>query len=1002
MKKIVLAIALIISGVSLWSQGVVISEIYGGGGSGGATFKSDYIELYNPSNADIVMTNWSVQYASTTGTSWSVAAFSGTIKAKSYFLLEQGTGTSGADLPANDAKGGLNMSATNAKIALVNNNTALVGVNPQPNVAIIDLVGYGPTASAFEGTAPAPLLNATTSAERKANATSTTGSMSAGGIDEFAGNGYDSNNNNEDFVTRSPNPQNSASPKEGGSSTAPILTTTATSFNFGSITINTVSPEFQFSITSANLTDNVLVKAPSSFRLSKTASGTYADSLTFSKEELSSPTAVFVRFYPTQLTGYSGDITLSSVGVPTVKVGVIGFGNAVGNYIFDFNLCAGSISDGFTQFSVSGAQTWLCTTFGRDASSSNGTGSAANGVQISGFANAANVPNEDWLISPAIDLLTGTNNFPLLSFYSRSRFAGESLQLKVSENYPGTGSPTAAGVTWKTFNGKFPSLDSDVWTLSSDINLSEYKGKKIYIAWVYVSTANAASRWTLDDITIINSTMPPSPYLSIDKQSIAYEYTTNATSKLDSINIIGENLTGMIRLTTKSPFSLSVNNTTFDTLVNLPVVSGSFNGKVYVRFNPTLNAALFEGNVSINTQGIIERKIIVNGNTLNPEVSFDVVNWNIEWFSGPNGPTDDFLQEKNALKLMRKMDADVYACTEIVDTVAFKALVDSLGSKVGDYKYFVSKYASNASDANSINYDSGQKLAFVYRSSIVKPIKVEPLLYTADANSLIYNYWASGRFPYMMEADVTLNGITKRIHFIVIHAKAQNSADAYLRRKNAAIALKDYMDKNLGKANIVLLGDYNDDLDFTVASASEAGADYPKSSYSVIVDDSINYKALTLQLSRLGEKSTASFSDVIDHVTISDDLYPTYVQGTTQILNELTLNIPSYASTTSDHYPVMTRYLFDPRTSIKEINKNASDVKVYPNPLSEELNIEIKFDGGSSRKHIILMDVSGKLHYAEYSYADKLAIPTGKLSSGMYILSVSNDAGRVTRKVVKL
>ena len=33
---------------------VVISEIYGGGGNGGAPYKNDFIELYNPTDPEIV------------------------------------------------------------------------------------------------------------------------------------------------------------------------------------------------------------------------------------------------------------------------------------------------------------------------------------------------------------------------------------------------------------------------------------------------------------------------------------------------------------------------------------------------------------------------------------------------------------------------------------------------------------------------------------------------------------------------------------------------------------------------------------------------------------------------------------------------------------------------------------------------------------------------------------------------------------------------------------
>src|SRR5207248_3664064 len=51
---------------------VVISQIYGGGGNAGATYKNDFIELFNRSSNTVDVTGWSVQYNSNTGTgSWS-------------------------------------------------------------------------------------------------------------------------------------------------------------------------------------------------------------------------------------------------------------------------------------------------------------------------------------------------------------------------------------------------------------------------------------------------------------------------------------------------------------------------------------------------------------------------------------------------------------------------------------------------------------------------------------------------------------------------------------------------------------------------------------------------------------------------------------------------------------------------------------------------------------------------------------------------------------------
>ncbi len=49
---------------------VTISQIYGGGGNTGSLFNNDYVELYNPTNSPIDISNWQIAYASATGTSW--------------------------------------------------------------------------------------------------------------------------------------------------------------------------------------------------------------------------------------------------------------------------------------------------------------------------------------------------------------------------------------------------------------------------------------------------------------------------------------------------------------------------------------------------------------------------------------------------------------------------------------------------------------------------------------------------------------------------------------------------------------------------------------------------------------------------------------------------------------------------------------------------------------------------------------------------------------------
>lgn len=176
---------------------VVIAEIYGGGGNPGATYLNDYIVLYNPTALPVDLSNWSLQYHTATLTtgSWSKVDLSQTIGAQSYYLVRfASAGPNGIPLPIfpNDSTTIIGLGNSSGKVALVNNQTALVGDFALPNASVIDFVGYGTTATMFEGFGPAPgPANATSSIRRKDNGGNNTYGVS--------GSGWDSDNNNSDF-----------------------------------------------------------------------------------------------------------------------------------------------------------------------------------------------------------------------------------------------------------------------------------------------------------------------------------------------------------------------------------------------------------------------------------------------------------------------------------------------------------------------------------------------------------------------------------------------------------------------------------------------------------------------------------------------------------------------------------------------------------------------------------------------------------------------------------
>src|SRR5437867_1285588 len=97
---------------------LVISQVYGGGGNSGATWRNDFVELFNPTNNTINFAGWSLQYASAAGafTITNTTFLTGSIPAGGYYLVQEAAGanTSATPLPTPDAIGNIAMSATNA------------------------------------------------------------------------------------------------------------------------------------------------------------------------------------------------------------------------------------------------------------------------------------------------------------------------------------------------------------------------------------------------------------------------------------------------------------------------------------------------------------------------------------------------------------------------------------------------------------------------------------------------------------------------------------------------------------------------------------------------------------------------------------------------------------------------------------------------------------------------------------------------------------------------
>lgn len=277
-------------------------------------------------------------------------------------------------------------------------------------------------------------------------------------------------------------------------------------------------------------------------------------------------------------------------------------------------------------------------------------------------------------------------------------------------------------------------------------------------------------------------------------------------------------------------------------------------------------------------------------------LTFNVANWNIEWFGDPNnGPTDDVTQLNNVHAVIADAGMDFWGLAELVDATEFNALKQ----KLPGYDGFMANDSRVTYGANYYSVGE-QKVGVLFRSDVVSVLKAEVIL-TAYA----FEEFA-GRPPLRVDLRVTRGGTSVDVVAIVLHMKAFSDSTSYQRRKDAALRLKEYLDTYLPDARVLVLGDWNDDVDVSITKDSTTGS-YLSSPYQNFLDDSASYTFVTRPLSLAGQRSTVSNSQFIDHQLASNELLASYESNSTRIL---TPSIYQYGNSTSDHYPVLSRFTF--------------------------------------------------------------------------------------------
>jgi len=256
----------------------------------------------------------------------------------------------------------------------------------------------------------------------------------------------------------------------------------------------------------------------------------------------------------------------------------------------------------------------------------------------------------------------------------------------------------------------------------------------------------------------------------------------------------------------------------------------------------------------------------------------DVVTWNMEWFPKSKDSTITAVAE-----LMQKINADVYAVQEIGSLERFAAMMELLPA----YDFQVTRQSSF--------FDQ----AVIYKTSVLSYVGREEPFAHSD-----YNF--AGRPPLRVDFVWTGNGKQEPVSIIDLHLKC--CGNGLERRKKSVAELHEYLSlgMEMGEENIIVLGDWNDQID-------DVGV---YQSFSAFLDDAENFRFATDQIAGdVEQASYPSWPSFLDHILIGKGFFDEFENGSTiQTLpvSDWLGSWKEYELIISDHRPVLMQLNMNP------------------------------------------------------------------------------------------
>lgn len=293
---------------------------------------------------------------------------------------------------------------------------------------------------------------------------------------------------------------------------------------------------------------------------------------------------------------------------------------------------------------------------------------------------------------------------------------------------------------------------------------------------------------------------------------------------------------------------------------------------VRILFLFVFGRALVSCNKEIVPPSVDEVKTFSACVTSGASSSFEIVTFNAGGF-----PRDGYKSVDAMASLIKAIDPDVVAFQEI--------------ASVSDFDRFLKLLPGWTGYINPTNNDDWD-LAYIFKTSEieVRP-ESEKLLFVDDK-------WAFPRSPH--EMMIKHKSSSRELFLINLHLKCCGGSDNENSRKSASVKLKSYIDASRSNQNVIVLGDFNDEI------LSLSSSENP---FLNLVNDSENYRFADMKIAKGSTLwwSYPSYPSHIDHMVVTNELFSTI--DTTFVI-KVSPCFPSYESVLSDHRPLEARFKF--------------------------------------------------------------------------------------------